>query len=400
MPNPFSFGGPVSGLAFTGREQETALLVAWVRGGVNVVVASPRRYGKTSLLGRAEQELARSDPAAALVATNVLLCRDVDTLASRLAAGVYRVPGARWHRSTQAIVEFSKRLRLRPRISIDDEGRPMFAFGDLRQKDADVVIEDVYRLLDEEATRRPAALVLDEFQAIVRHGAHLPDLLKGLADEHPHVSLVLAGSQQHLMEALVFSRQAPLYGMAERLALGPIPEDEMVAFLETSASTAGKPMRDGAASSLVALAGPVPNDIQRLAWEAYNLAPGEITPEVVARAFEEGVAHESNAFADRLASLTPAQARVLMGIASPGDLPLFSARFARRAGLASGASVKRAVEALESAELVVRRDGRYRVVDPYLAHWLRGVQTVAGPTAPGSTDPGSTPPGSTHPGSA
>lgn len=376
--NPFSFGGPVSGAAFTGRERETGLLVAWIRGGVNVVVASPRRYGKTSLLRRAQEELAQDDPVAAVVATNVLVCRDVDTLAARLAAGAYRIPGARWHRSAQAIVEFSKRLRLRPRISIDDEGRPVFAFGDLRPKDADLVIEDVYALLDEEREHRPAALVLDEFQAIVRHGTHLPDLLKGLADEHPRVSLVLAGSQQHLMEALVFSRRAPLYGMAERLALGSIPEDEMLSFLESSASTAGKPMPDGAAASVVALAGPVPNDIQRLAWEAYNLAPDEITPDVVARAFEEGVAHESNAFADRLARLTPAQARVLMGIAAGGDVALFSAGFARHAGLASGASVKRAVEALESAELVVRRDGRYRVVDPYFAAWLCSVQTAPG----------------------
>lgn len=107
------------------------------------------------------------------------------------------------------------------------------------------MIEDVYALLDDERGRRPAALVLDEFQAITRHGTHLPDLLKGLADEHPKVALVVAGSQQHLMEEVVSSRQAPLCGIAERLALGPIPYEEMVAFLETSAEAAGKPMRDG-----------------------------------------------------------------------------------------------------------------------------------------------------------
>lgn len=379
-PNPFSFGGPVSGAAFTGRQQELELLVAWVRGGVNVVVASPRRYGKTSLLGRAEEDLAADNPAAVVVGTNVLLCRDVDTLAGRLAAAAYRIPGARWHRSTQALVEFSKRLRLRPSISIDDDGRPVFGFGDLRPKDADLVIEDVYALLDDERERRPAAIVLDEFQAITRHGAHLPDLLKGLADEHPAVSLVLAGSQQHLMEELVFSRRAPLYGMAERLALGPLPYEEMIAFLESSAATAGKPMHQGAAALIVERAGPVPNDIQRLAWEAYNLASDEITNEVVNLAFDQGVIHESNVFADRLAALTPAQSRVLMAIAQGGDAPLFSARFARGVSLASGASVKRAVDALQSAELVVRRDERFGVVDPYFAAWLRWAQTGSSTT--------------------
>ncbi|MHB1553337.1 MAG: hypothetical protein ACYCSX_06170 [Acidimicrobiales bacterium] len=84
--NPFCFGGPVAGPAFKGRVQELELVLAWVSGGANVVIASPRRYGKTSLLGRAEEELAAADPPAAVVGTNVLLCRDVDTLAGRLAA--------------------------------------------------------------------------------------------------------------------------------------------------------------------------------------------------------------------------------------------------------------------------------------------------------------------------
>jgi len=380
--NPYSFGGPVAGAAFTGRRRELARLVAWVRGGVNVVLTSPRRYGKTSLLGRAEEVLGRAKPRAAIVGTNVLLCRDLDALAGRLAAGAYRIPGARWHRSTQALTEFTRRLRLRPRISIDDEGRPSFAFGDLGPKDADVVIEDVYALLDDERGNRPVALVLDEFQAITRHGAHLPDLFKGLADAHPAVSLVLAGSQQHLMEELVFSRRAPLYGMAERLALGPIPDDEMADFLTSSAATAGRPMDAAAAGRVLALAGPVPNDIQRLAWSAYNLATGGITEEVVDDAFADGVRHESNVFADRLAALTPAQARVLMSIAVADDVAIFSATFARGAGLASGASVKRAIEALTAQELVVRDGRRFRVVDPYFAAWLRWAQTLPPPAEP------------------
>ena len=59
-------------------------------------------------------------------------------------------------------------------------GRPRFTFAPgLAPSDADQVISDVYGQLAVEAEARPAALVLDEFQAITRHGAHLPFLLKG-----------------------------------------------------------------------------------------------------------------------------------------------------------------------------------------------------------------------------
>ncbi|MHB8296034.1 MAG: hypothetical protein ACYDH5_15735 [Acidimicrobiales bacterium] len=63
--NPFSYGQPVTGASFTGRERELDALIARVRSHINVV------------------------------ATNVLLCRDVNVLAARLTAGAYRIPGAR-----------------------------------------------------------------------------------------------------------------------------------------------------------------------------------------------------------------------------------------------------------------------------------------------------------------
>ncbi len=374
IENPFAYGRPVTGSAFTGRRQELRALVDRVRSHVNVVVSSPRRYGKTSLLVRAEQMLAAGRPVAAVVATNVLLCRDVDTLAARLMAGVYRIPGARWHRSRQAVPEFLARLRLRPQVTLGDDGKPVFTFGGLAPRDADLVIEDVYALLAAEAARRPGVLVLDEFQAITRHGAHLPDLFKGLADEHPDVSLVLAGSQYHLMEELVFSRRAPLFGMAERVALGPIPAGEMASFLVDRASVGGKELAPDAAAQIIELAGPVPNDIQRLAWETFNIAGRQMAPRDVTRAFQEGVDRESSMFADRFAELTAPQGRVLIGVAGGSPTTqLFSVAFARSVGLASGASVKRAIEVLERTEVLARDpvDRRLVVADPYFAAWLR-----------------------------
>ena len=58
MKNPFVFGGVVSGEAFCDREQELAELVRAAQDGQNVVVHSPRRFGKTSLVRRVLDEVA------------------------------------------------------------------------------------------------------------------------------------------------------------------------------------------------------------------------------------------------------------------------------------------------------------------------------------------------------
>ncbi len=367
--NPFHYGTPAEGEHFAGREDELAALASRVRAGINAVVISPRRYGKTSLLLRAEQELEGED--AAIVHTNVLRSRDLATFAAQLATQAFRVPGGRWHRARQAVPEFLRRLRARPAVTFEGE-HPKFGFdARLSARDADELLSDVYSLLAELAARRAAALVLDEFQAIVELGEHLPALLKALADENPKVSLVLAGSRRHLMEQLVSAPSAALYNMAETIALGPLPEEVMSAHLRSRAAVGGRAMSEHAARLIVELAGPAPNDIQRLAYEAYDAAGGTIDESAARAGLAAAVAHDAPACAERYEMLSPGQRRVLSALAEePTEHPA-SAAFLARTTMANASSVKKALDSLRAAELVTARGRALVVADPFLAAWLR-----------------------------
>ncbi len=368
MPNPYHYGTPVSGEQFAGRADELAALERRMRDGINVVLSSPRRYGKTSLLARASADLVAEG--AAVVSVNVLACRDLPTFAGRLVSGTYRVPGGRWHRLKEALSAFVSRLRVSPVVTFDGD-QPRFAFSAaLAPADAHTVIEDVYALLAEQAAKRPAVLVLDEFQAIIDLGPDLPALFKSLADTYPAVSLVVAGSRQHLMEALTGARSAPLYGLAERFALDVLPEDEMTAFLRERARAGGKTMGAEAAARVYALAGPVPNDVQRLAYEAWVHAGRTVTVADVDAAMASAVAHEASQYAERYATLSPGQRRVISAIAAAPVSEPYAASFAATVGLATAASVRRALQALLAAELVTRRGADLQVLDPFFRAWL------------------------------
>ena len=206
-----------------------------------------------------------------------------------MVAGVYSIRSARWHRARQAVPEFVKRLHLSPIVTFGDDGRPVFGFSSLlASTDADVLIGDVFDILATEAKRRPAVLVLDEFQAITRHGKHLPDLFKGLVDGHPDVCLVLAGSKRHLMEELVVADTAPLFGMTQKIDLGPIPEGVMVDYLCERSRAGGKLMADALARRIVEIAGPVPNDIQHLAFEVHESAAKRVDEAAIAAGLRRG----------------------------------------------------------------------------------------------------------------
>jgi len=130
-------------------------------------------------------------------------------------------------------------------------------------------------------------------------------------------------------------------------------------------------MTPKAAELLVELAGPVPNDIQHLAYEVFDAAAKKIDERAVQFGLRLAVEHEAGLHAERFEALAAGQRRVVAQLAlAPVDQPL-GAAFAQSVRLATPASVRKALDALVSDELVVRRDGRYVVADPFFAAWLR-----------------------------
>lgn len=369
-PNPYSYGGPVSGPHFVGRDAEVADLMSRMENGVSVVVTAPRRYGKTSLIDRGA-ELVREERGA-VISVNLMHCPGLDAFAGRLVAGAYATEGGRLRRARQGVPEILRRLRVQPALTLEDDGKPRFTFGALAERDALTVLDDVYAILSAIAKERPAVLILDEFQAVQELGGGIAPALKALGDQYANVSLVLAGSRQHLMEALVLSRGAPLYNMAERLALGPIDERVMIRYLGDRARHGAKQMTEGAAERICELAGPVPYDVQRLAYEVFDQAGDQIDSSAVDYGMSGVIQREDPNFTDSFSRMSIRHRRVLVGIAVRRRVEQpYTAVFAREVGYAGPPGVRRAIEALGADETLAERHGALVVADPFFAEWLR-----------------------------
>ena len=85
---PFVFGVAASGDNFTDRERETARLLANFRSGVNTVLISPRRWGKTSLV-RKVCRLAQSD-GLKIVYFDIFSCRSDTDFYDAFASAVLK----------------------------------------------------------------------------------------------------------------------------------------------------------------------------------------------------------------------------------------------------------------------------------------------------------------------
>lgn len=73
MGRPFVYGMSVDGDNFTGRIRETARLKKDLENGMNVILMSPRRMGKTSTVNKVRSEI--SDPKIKVMVMDIYDCR-------------------------------------------------------------------------------------------------------------------------------------------------------------------------------------------------------------------------------------------------------------------------------------------------------------------------------------
>ena len=175
-PNPFHFGDLALDDAFTDRADELRELKADILNGQNVVIFAPRRYGKSSLVWRATQQLSAKRVLVAQV--DVMTAATKEQLAAKLAQAIYEQIATPLFRARERATQIFRSLRIAPVMTVDpNDGSLGFSFtaGHARQ-DVDATLEKLLQLpaeLSAERGRR-VCLVFDVFQEILDLDPNLP----------------------------------------------------------------------------------------------------------------------------------------------------------------------------------------------------------------------------------
>ena len=143
--NPFRYGDVATGSYFTNRARELAEVQEDIRSGQNIVIISPRRYGKTSLIFEAMDRLRRDHILVAYLDLFRAPTKDrfADLLASAIYAGLINPVERAW----QNVVDLFQKLPVQPKVTIGADGTPSFEFSPgQRSRDIDWTIEELLAL--------------------------------------------------------------------------------------------------------------------------------------------------------------------------------------------------------------------------------------------------------------
>ncbi len=376
MDNPFRYGSAVSAPYFVDREQEMADLEIDMRSGQNVVIISPRRYGKTSLILAVVERLRTQGVSVAYL--DLMPCSSKALLADKLATALYGELVGFKDRALHRVQEFFGSASLRPTITIGPDGAPSVELGaGERSRDVDVTLARLLELPGKIANDRgkKIVLVLDEFQEAPAIDPNLPALIRSVWQMQQDVSHVFSGSKRHMMQRLFTHQNEPMYRMAKPVILDPIDAGTFAAYIRDRFAATARKLTDAAVSRILEITDCHPHDTQELASFAWGLAVTEQTvasSELVDRALDRVLKAENARYTEIWSRLTPHQ-RLVLGalVVSGGASAIYSESYRRRYRLGAASSVSRSLKALLRDDLVEETSpGEYKVRDTYLRAWL------------------------------
>lgn len=370
--NPFRFGALAAQSAFVNRERELKALAADLRNGQDVVLLAPRRLGKSSLVQRAVEQV-ESD---GVLVAQVDLTRtpNVVTFAGALARAIDDVIASTLLRTRDRLRVFSS-LRVRPSLTVDpDDGSMTFSFDLTRAPEADIdaTLERLFALPGDLARERgrSAAVIFDEFQEVTVLDPRLPRLMRSVFQTQPEVAHVYLGSRRHLMRRLFSDENEPFWRSAKHVQLASIPVEHWVDPLRDRFAQSGKRIDDSGIDRLLAITGGHPYATQALAHFTWSRAAGRpVGRDVVDAALDDVLSSEDAHFTLLWERASATQRVLLQALAREHGRPTSTSYRARHA-LPTPSTVQKALEVLEREELVGRRDGLARIVEPFLAEWL------------------------------
>ncbi|MGH7911775.1 MAG: AAA family ATPase [Candidatus Dormibacteraceae bacterium] len=375
--NPYHFGSPVAdGVHFADRERELEKLRSLMLNGQNAVLIAPRRYGKTSLLNRVVVQVRESGGRTGKV--SLIRCATPKDVAEELLRGVVHGPLGWLGGHVHEIVGYLRRLRVTPEFTLDP------ATGEIRgvrltNVEADVnwreVIDEVIQALGGVGDdRHPASLVLDEFQKMLEISPDLPDVFKGVVDDLPHVSLVFAGSRRHLMERMSNDPDhGALYNVGAKHYLDKVPEPDFIGYLVARAAAAGADLSLAGAERIYAIAAGVPNDVQLVAFFAFEQAEGDtIDGAAIDRALVAAVGDQKDEFEQTFSKLARTQ-QVLLKCVARGGVASFTSRSVLSELEVTHTAAARAGGVLQEEDLIVRQGPGWTLASGLMREWMRGV---------------------------
>lgn len=220
MENPFKFGTVVDEEYFTDRVNEVTYIRQFINSPNHLVLISPRRFGKSSVVAKALKLSGRRS-----ITVNLQQVTSVQDLSAKILREFFKLY------PLERIRHFFEHFRIVPTITSNPvSGAISVSF--VPGVDSNTLLEDVMGLLEKTSTEKDRLVfVLDEFQEIKEIAPKLDKQLRSIMQDQKHINYIMLGSQESMMSEIFENKKSPFYHFGEMMRLGKLPRADFHKYL-------------------------------------------------------------------------------------------------------------------------------------------------------------------------
>ncbi|MBU2436126.1 MAG: ATP-binding protein [Candidatus Omnitrophica bacterium] len=359
--NPFRFGNVVSGEYFTNRKKEIKEMLSELKAGQHIVLMSPRRYGKTSLMNEV------------MKASGIKWFRiNMELIADEVDLANYYVRDALSLSKFEKIKHYLKNLKVQPYIQIQPKTNEISVSFDTERRNISTLLLDSLQLPETiaKSIKKRIVIVFDEFQEIRRISPNLEKKMRGIFQYHQNITYVFIGSQESMIREIFQNKNNPFYKFGRHITLHKIPEPEFSDFIIKRFSSQ-KIDADKIVKDILKFTNCHPYYTQQLCHEIYILNEENIlTRHIIDKAVDQITTEHHADYSRWWNSLTNTERKVIIGIAS-GDYSPTSQEFIRKYGIKSTSTSGSVVGKLVALGTLVKKNGdKIKIEDPFWKVWI------------------------------
>ncbi|MBQ5505839.1 MAG: orc1/cdc6 family replication initiation protein [Prevotella sp.] len=370
MNAPFQYGTLATRENFVDRVEDRAQLKNFLSSHINVMLVSPRRWGKSSLVKVAMEELQDEDKDVRVCYIDAFSIGSESEFYRTFASQVIACASSKLEKRIQDAKKFLTGVV--PQVVIKDDVTNFMAF-DVKFVPQEQDKMDILRLPETMAHAKKIKIIvcIDEFQQL----ANLPEYknmegkMRSAWQQQERVSYCLYGSKRHMMLDIFNNSNSPFYRFGQLLFLNKIPKEEWMPFIVDTFKKSGKRISDEFASRICDLTECHSWYLQQCCYFVWNATVTEVSEQSFSYGLKQMINTNSPMFLNDTETLAASQIEMLRAI-KDGVLQLSSSETRTKYHLGNPNTISKNKKVLQNKDIVEVKGGKMVFVDPIYRLWF------------------------------
>lgn len=371
MKSPFQYGTLVDKENFVNRVEERKQLKELLGSGINVMLISPRRWGKSSLVKVAMDELVQENKDIRVCYIDAFSIKTEAEFYQTFAKEVIATSASTLEKRLEDIKHFLKGIS--PSITLKSDSTDSMSF-DLKFDLADRDIMEVLELPEKIAVAKGLRIVvcIDEFQQLAQLSGYkdMEGKMRSVWQKQHSVSYCFYGSKRHMMLDIFNNSSNPFYRFGQVLFLQKIKKEEWIPFIVNSFRKTGKSISEEQADKLCEIVKCHSWYLQQLCYFVWSGTSDTVTDDTIEVRTQQLIDTNMPMFMNDTENLTSAQTNMLRAVAD-GEYRFNSQPVVRKYELGSAQTITRNKRMLSEKDFIEKEGNRYVFSDPIFELWFK-----------------------------